>query len=270
MRVCYKPVEFHRNNDKLFMAALQSDPCAEHEWGIDDLKDKLGVPKVDQFSLEYLGMERHRITDQSSIIRQPFTVHEHPTDKRKKVTYAAIGCSYKDYNVQEVSRLVFCNSRMVSCRKEHGPYDAYASWCEKSFLVVFPKDLEREYNELCAAFDTNDVAITTNIGAFHTGGGLVLAIISNIPKGDIEKLIGMQQEEVKNQCWLRDSGIKEKLKAARKIWFSLDTIKNFPPDHKKPGLRVWLNPFDQKKYNYGWFTLEELEAWANDQGPIVK
>lgn len=32
----------------------------------------------------------------------------------------------------------------------------------------------------------------------------------------------------------------------------------------------WLNPMNQKKYNHGWFTIEELQQWAKDNGPIVK
>jgi hypothetical protein len=31
-----------------------------------------------------------------------------------------------------------------------------------------------------------------------------------------------------------------------------------------------LNPYQQDKYNYGRFTLEDLEAWIEDKGPIVK
>jgi len=32
----------------------------------------------------------------------------------------------------------------------------------------------------------------------------------------------------------------------------------------------WLNPCEQDKYRYGWFTLDQLFAWAGGFGPIVK
>ena len=35
-------------------------------------------------------------------------------------------------------------------------------------------------------------------------------------------------------------------------------------------LRFFLNPREQNRYNHGWFSLEELKAWAGDTGPIIK
>ena len=34
-------------------------------------------------------------------------------------------------------------------------------------------------------------------------------------------------------------------------------------------IRFWLNPTDQENYRSGWFSIDDLIAWAHDTGPIV-
>lgn len=35
-------------------------------------------------------------------------------------------------------------------------------------------------------------------------------------------------------------------------------------------IRFFLNPEEQNKYNFGWFTVEELVAWTKGKGPVIK
>ena len=35
-------------------------------------------------------------------------------------------------------------------------------------------------------------------------------------------------------------------------------------------LRFWLNPKEQSIYSMGWYSLEDLIAWANETGPVIK
>ena len=66
---------------------------------------------------------------------------------------------------------------------------------------------------------------------------------------------------------LEESGIEKELKKAKKEYHALT------PEWKNPATRemwFWLNPRDQNQYNYGRFTLEELQEWAKDKGPIMK
>ena len=58
--------------------------------------------------------------------------------------------------------------------------------------------------------------------------------------------------------------IKDELQAVGKGWFALDTIKKIGREY-----RVWLNPKEQDIHNHGYFTLADLLAWKNDQGPIM-
>jgi hypothetical protein len=34
-------------------------------------------------------------------------------------------------------------------------------------------------------------------------------------------------------------------------------------------IRFWLNPSDQENYRSGWFSIDDLIAWAHNQGPVV-
>lgn len=35
-------------------------------------------------------------------------------------------------------------------------------------------------------------------------------------------------------------------------------------------VRFWLNPVDSSRYLVGWFTIDDLIAWLDEQGPIVR
>lgn len=57
--------------------------------------------------------------------------------------------------------------------------------------------------------------------------------------------------------------IKKRIEAAGLYWYALS-------DAPEADGRYFLNPGEQDKYNYGRFTLEDLEAWIDGKGPIVK
>lgn len=59
--------------------------------------------------------------------------------------------------------------------------------------------------------------------------------------------------------------VKTKLSKANKRWFSLNSVEKHNGTWK-----VWLNPYNQSVDSSGWYTLEELELWLENKGPIVK
>lgn len=38
----------------------------------------------------------------------------------------------------------------------------------------------------------------------------------------------------------------------------------------KYAIVFWLNPWEQRIHHSGWFTVEELELWAENKGPVMK
>jgi hypothetical protein len=58
--------------------------------------------------------------------------------------------------------------------------------------------------------------------------------------------------------------VENLLRKKKKGYFSLS------PRYNKSGeLVVWLNPFEQSKYNSGWFTIQDLRDWARDKGKVI-
>lgn len=101
-------------------------------------------------------------------------------------------------------------------------------------------------------------------------GGLVLAIYDKLPE-DAKKTIKESHEETKAlQDALNASGIKEKLQKADKGYYALSPSFLTFEKETKYSIVCWLNPYDQQNVNYGWFTIEELEQWVENKGPIPK
>ena len=62
------------------------------------------------------------------------------------------------------------------------------------------------------------------------------------------------------------TGIEEVLKAAGKKWYALSPGWR---DKRKQHVDFFLNPCEQERYDFGWFTVEELRQWARDEGPVL-
>jgi hypothetical protein len=58
--------------------------------------------------------------------------------------------------------------------------------------------------------------------------------------------------------------VKTTLRDQDKEWHSLERWQWIDGQ-----IRFWLNPIDQTHYHMGWFGIDDLIAWTEDQGPIV-
>jgi len=58
--------------------------------------------------------------------------------------------------------------------------------------------------------------------------------------------------------------VKATLRDQSKEWHSLERWQWIDGQ-----IRFWLNPIDQTHYRMGWFGIDDLIAWTEDQGPIV-
>jgi hypothetical protein len=99
-----------------------------------------------------------------------------------------------------------------------------------------------------------------------------MAIASKMPKfvDDYWK-----EKDVQHNQLIKDSnetGIEAKLLHAKKAYFALSPSpigegSEFKSKHK---VMYWLNPVQQDVYNSGHFTVEDLEKWILEKGPIMK
>ena len=58
--------------------------------------------------------------------------------------------------------------------------------------------------------------------------------------------------------------VKATLRDQRKDWHSLERWQWMEGE-----IRFWLNPVDQDLYKTGWFSIDELIAWAHNHGAVM-
>jgi hypothetical protein len=58
--------------------------------------------------------------------------------------------------------------------------------------------------------------------------------------------------------------VKQTLADQGKEWHSLERWQWIDGE-----IRFWLNPHEQDIYRSGWFSIDELIAWAHETGPVV-
>ena len=98
-------------------------------------------------------------------------------------------------------------------------------------------------------------------------GGLVLTIISRLPDEIITNTYEKDKDYYELQVAAKATGIYERLKEAGKKYHALSPRWT---DENKKDVAFWLNPWGQDKYNFGWYTVQDLDDWIADEGKIIK
>lgn len=263
--------------------ALGFDFCAEHEYGCTYIKEQLGIEQKD-FPI---GVEDRTMTQVPKHL--VFARYEwRSKDKRfKKTVPAAIlhcnqGYFYSfDRNPRELKggaeHVKFLNMEFsFDCLK-----DASSKWYkpERDNIVVkwgstdgFAIHVRGEENvkrleELYTAFTQRNISLADPAIVGFMRRSMAFVMCDRVP------------EEMKTEVRERDlahrrlyealdaSGIKQTLEAAGRRWYALS------PDWRAgegSQLLVYLNPAEQNKFHSGWFTLAELQQWAQGLGPVLK
>jgi hypothetical protein len=231
---------------ELLGIALGSDFCAEHEWGVESMRKQLGCDASKD------GIERR-------------IIHTLPIDLRLFKDFAIFLSPKKDYYKQPEDWL----------KGELKPYrdeELVCAWDEKTFgIAAYTPASKDKLGILWRAFQRKDVAFWTNVGPFHLGGGLIFGIVSKLGEGDKKDMLEKDLEVKRIKALVEKTGIEEKLKKAKKSYYALSpkSSESFKNHTSKYPIVFWLNPQEQHLYNYGWFTLEDLELWADNKGPIM-
>jgi hypothetical protein len=251
MRRSNRPQWFFDKAGQLLGLALGSDSCAEHETGIE------GLERLFQLDMSKDGIERRRIT----VL---------PPDLSFQSGRATSGGGFD---------AIFCQATWLSHglegRMKDGALRFYrdcplaCAWDERSFGAVaygVESSIDRErLRRLRKAFEEKDIGIWTNVGVFHSGGGLILRILSTVTEQEAKEILQEDLDERRLQKEFEACGIKEELRKAGKRWIGLSARW---ADDKKT-MRFWLNPYSGDA-QYGWYTLEELKQWAKGTGPVLQ
>lgn len=252
---------------------LGADFCSEHEWGIKDIDWHLNRDKITHKIAGPVGEPENKKRwsnpgmifavsqdDEAAVL----IFNDHWNNEYIQNLKAPMTAS-------QLRELVGKHtSRELRLPSDGGNFLGTA-WDDGSFgILVDGKDFVALLREIHEAFKTGDIAIWLGGGGVFRNAGLCIAIYSRLPK-DVIQMWKDHYEDMQNlKAAAEATGIEEKLKKAGKKWFALSPkwAKNFKDVKSKYPVIYWLNPYDQNRINFGWFTVEDLEQWVEDKGPI--
>jgi len=245
--------KFLIEDGKLVALNLGSDYCSEHEWGIKELKANFGITDEDT---ALLGIAKRRIT----IVHGGLEYHNEGKE------HFLIGWDYiASYNPPpaKITDLYMIKGKELAC-----------AWDSKSFGIrVAGKENKAHLQELYEAFQKKDIAIWLGGGQVFLNAGLVLGIVSNIPEASLKTMHDADEDRHNLMQASSKTGILERLEKAGRKYFACSPkwkLKSTAQREVKTAYEVmyYLNPYEQRENNSGWFTVEDLDAWIEGDGPI--
>ena len=129
--------------------------------------------------------------------------------------------------------------------------------------------------EIREAFQRKDVAIWRGGGGVFQNAGLVLAIVSRVPKDKADGMREADADRIRAPCTggrNQDRGAVEK---GRQEVVRALTGAEAQIDRRRGEVKTeypvmfFLNPMEQEIYHSGWFTVEQLREWAENKGPVM-
>jgi hypothetical protein len=280
---------------KFIGIALGYDYCAEHEWGIKDLKYLCGIPDATK---KNMGVTNRTITKVPPLIFKEET--------HKKVKFAVLYTGNRWHTDEENKKYlphVFKNwvddlLWNEKWNKEHpdtrGDKDnIITAWDGGSFGVAVMGEKNIEYlKELKKAIEDKIFTIAiANLRAKNpfAGSSLCLLITNRIPfettqamyngdkeyfdREDYEERIGMKKI-IANRMRNNDEykGLHYFMACSPK-WIDYDDEKNREKRKKelntKYDIQYWVNYSDDDE-NYGWYTVEEIREWLTGDKRLVE
>jgi len=274
------------DNDKFIGVALGYDYCAEHEWGISDLKRLCGMPEA---SRKNMGAANRTIT------KVPPLIFKEETHKKRKVAILFTGRENQGYmphafkNWQED---LIWNEKW---NKEHpdtrGDKDnIITAWDGGSFGVAVLGDKEVEYlKELKAAIEQKKLTIAVaNLRAKNpfAGSSLCLMITDRIPKETLDAMYMGDKEYFDREDYEEKIGMKKIIQKNKggnhELHYFLDCSPKWIDYHDekarekqkkkyntKYDIMYWINYSDNDD-NYGWYTVEEIREWLTGKKKLVE
>jgi hypothetical protein len=230
-------------SDKYVGINLGADYCSEHEWGIKGIKQTLGIP--DPGIIHGIKGRTVTIFPQDKMFYDSRKTHTCLTMERNH--HRLLG--WENYELDQ------------------NPKELATAWDENTFGIVVSNTYKDKLLLLKEAFEKKDVAIWLGGGGVFQNAGLVVAIASLLPDEIDKTWTQMDLDRLKLKKAFNDSGIERILDAAGKKYFALSPRW---ANEEKTELTFWLNPYDQRNNNFGWFNIKDLIEWSINTGPIPK
>lgn len=264
------PVKGPTEDRQFIGLALGYDFCAEHESDARWVTEAFGVRQP-----EYpMGVEDRLMTQVPE--RLQFVRYDYqPRDRRRKPTPAAAlrYATWGELLARETAaeRLAHEASFWNDVRdKDHRPEqdDLVTAWTDRSGFVV---NVRGEGNiamleALYQAMLERKVAIAPGSAVGFMRQPLSFILIERMSEEQKARVLAQDQDYKALSEAAKATGIEERLAAAGRKWYALG-----PGWSNGPGspVRFFLNPREQHRYSHGWFSVEDLDAWIRDEGPVL-
>ncbi|MBO9428018.1 hypothetical protein [Sulfitobacter sp. R18_1] len=294
MKTATKDITVLKNeNDQILGVCLGWDFTAEHEMGFKRFSRLMGIGEranshegkqmlkeagfkrglFGATKLPSVGIESRMVTEipESMLLLKEFGNTTKTLDAETRLVFSSNPEEFADRNSKVI--LHYVPHRKYS-RDDKLP-KMKAAWRDGRFIVRAFSDEDRDALRLVyKAMMTGDLAFgaAANINPIgNSGPALVIAsrlsseTKTNVLKADVDHYKLLKAAD--------DSGIAKTLEKAGKRYFALSPrwkADNFKDRDTRFNVVFWLNPMQQSSYTTGYFTVEELEAWAKDEGPVVK
>lgn len=245
------------DSDKFIGVNLGADFCAEHECGINGIKEKLeidsSIPGVDGMKMNCIPKE--------------FYFDKVIIDKKKYYVFLCLS-SVKFLNITKTAKgkvplKVLREILPVYNLKKSG---IAAAWDDEEFGFALSEKYEKEANLFYKAFIEKDIIVSLSGGHVFKNNGLTFIIYSVFPQKYKDDILKKSISHKKLLEAVRKSKIEKLLERKGKRYLALSPKWK---DSTEKEIIFWLNPYDET-CNYGWFSLKDLKNWAHNKGPIIK
>lgn len=149
------------------------------------------------------------------------------------------------------------------------PEDVIVAWEFDSFIInVRGEENVAKLQRLHEAFRAKDIAISMGGGMAFKADSLHFVMTSVMTEEQIAELNALDAARLKLADAARATGIFELLEAKGKKFYALGP--DWLDREAQEEVIFFLNPCEQHKYDHGWFTVAELQEWADNGGPVIK
>lgn len=261
--------------------------CSEHEWGIKRISESFQLDRITHKSGKVVGLPDVKRYGGGGLIfvksKSGKTAVLMFREYWNKESVEALQTPMTDKQLRDtVSKYTSGELQLREAVKmsTYGrPADTLATaWDEGSFGILVAEnaglDMKVSYLEhIYEASKKGDLGIWVGGRGVFQNGGLCVVVHSTLPDSLLKAWKEAYEDAEKMKAEFAASGIEKKLQDAGKKWHYLGPKRcpNMPKDRPTAyNFLCWLNPYDQDKINCGWFTVEELELWVKNEGPVPK
>jgi hypothetical protein len=274
MRVAYTAKDWLLSSDGALQGLnLGFDHCGEHGWGVKPLMQSLGID-LPEFPV---GVDDHRIREVPKMLT--FLEYEaRSKDKRFKPYPAALltfstDCLSLPAGRTRTQAVALVSETHTEFWPDHPQKrsastrdDLMTSWDRNGFAIHVrgEENIER-LRELHAAFQRRDIALAMPWAHAFLRGGLSFAILSALSDEDKAAVSSKFADAKALALAARATGIEARLTAAG---MRVDSIRPDWADERKQGVVFFVSPHYSQRARFGWYTVEDLDAWIAGAGPV--